>query len=164
VNSDISWHEPYVPLNCYQVLARDVNPMSMSAILVVAHPMPLNGSSIQLGPRDCVHPHALPPLGHASQIQLITVEPFIWRDVAKDPHQCAVLEPSCMVDGLPPEVLWESAVVQYRVNVFDKPTVEQLSHPIVLWGIVSGEPTVLYLACRETCSNSPSVYSPPQSE
>jgi hypothetical protein len=157
VDSDINWRELYVPLNCYQVLAWDVNPVGMSAVLIVAHPMPFNSSSFQLGPRDSVHPHTLPPLRHASQIQLVTVEPFIWCDVAKDPRRRAVLEPSCVVDGLPPKVLGESAVVQYCANVFDKASVERLSHPVVLWDIMSGEPPFRTLLAEKLAELSASV-------
>jgi hypothetical protein len=64
VYCNVSRCKPYVPLNRDRVLAWDVNPVSVGTILVVADPVPLNGPSIQLGPRVSVYPDALPPFGY----------------------------------------------------------------------------------------------------
>jgi hypothetical protein len=135
----------------------------MGAVLVVAYPVPLDSSGVQLGPRISVYPDALPPFGYARQVGLLSVELSIWCDIADGPRQCAVLEPSDMVDSLCPEVLGKAAVVQDRADALADPSIEGLGYPIVLWGVVCGGPTLGTLLVEEFVNSSP-IYSPPRSE
>ena len=86
MNGDISRNESYVPFYRDQVLAWDVDPVGVRAVLVIAHPMPFDGSGVQLGSRVAVDPYALPPFGHAHHIRFLPIELLVRCDVAKCPR------------------------------------------------------------------------------
>ena len=83
-------------------------------------------------------PNVLPPFGHACKVGLLSIKLFIQHNISQSLCQCTVLEPGSKVDSFSPEELGESAVVLYCVNALKQAPIEQLSHPVVLWGIVSG--------------------------
>jgi hypothetical protein len=110
----------------------------MSAVLVIANPMPFDSPGIQLGSQISVYPDALPPFGYAHQVRLLSVELLEWCNFADGLRQCAVLEPGDMVDSFCPKALGKTAVVQDRVDALADPSVEGFSYPIVLRGVVCG--------------------------
>ena len=60
VDGDSGWRESDVALNCDPILVRQVDPVGMSTILVIAHPMPSS-----LDPKSVCTQTCCPHLGTA---------------------------------------------------------------------------------------------------
>ena len=64
-----------------------------------------------------------------------------------------------MVDCFSPEILGESALMSHSAHALKQAPVEGFGHPVVLWGIVSGQPPLSTLLIKEFVEIFASVFA-----